>query len=571
MMMVFTGDILRFEETVKRTSKKGSKSLSPSTKVNKYFVTLSRVNTNIGGVGLLTYDLVAFRLRGLIPSCTLFIITERHKNDVDIHFHIIILPTFAEALSKNSYVDQIGALFPEFKGPQVNVQGIKDIRALVAYMLKDIHISEVVEFIASKGKRDKTPNIWTNKFKTLKNQLKKDPAWATGVKIESILHFRSFDQWKLASLHNRDWAVKKRIPSSQAWSISRNLMPCVKVMEPYMNLLEIEPSGVWDNPDVYLDLMLKYQLDSDHIVMLVSALYALLIRDGYYPLLVKIKGTIIQGRPNTGKTRIFTALIKFFKCPVFFFVGARVNDFTGYHPSDKPIIVFDDVFGTGKQATSKGLKSMQSWSKSTLLRLLAHEPLKIDVKYKTPVEVYPTQCFVITNDKFLFQLHEVESNLKARIKLVCLPDSSRALWAEISEEDLKYLIIFVLTDLKAELEFESLKAFVDYGFNYVVKRLTPWEHVKRPNSTELYEALPYHEGINLENTDQKGSDIHKSDFHFPKNPQKTLELEENYYSDPYKVQTALRQFEDALYRLREEEKEKAVAKLKQDFAKDSDK
>ena len=51
----------------------------------------------------------------------------------------------------------------------------------------------------------------------------------------------------------------------------------------------------------------------------------------------------------------------------------------------------------------------------------------MDVKYKTPVEVYPTQCFVITNDKFLFQLHEVEANLKARIKLVCLPDNSRAL------------------------------------------------------------------------------------------------------------------------------------------------
>jgi hypothetical protein len=106
--------------------------------------------------------------------------------------------------------------------------------------------------------------------------------------------------------------------------------------------------------------MLKYQLDSEHIVILASAIYAILIRDGYYPLLVKMKGTIIQGRPNTGKTRMFTALIKFFKSPIFFFVGARVNDFTGYHPSDKPIIVFDDVFGTGKQATSKGPKAIQS-------------------------------------------------------------------------------------------------------------------------------------------------------------------------------------------------------------------
>jgi hypothetical protein len=72
-----------------------------------------------------------------------------------------------------------------------------------------------------------------------------------------------------------------------------------------------------------------------------------------------MKGTIIQGSPNTGKTRIFIALMRFFKFPVFFFVGARVNDFTGYHPTDKPIIVFDDIFGTGKKR-SKGAKASQT-------------------------------------------------------------------------------------------------------------------------------------------------------------------------------------------------------------------
>ena len=154
-MIVYTGDIL----INKAVKKKGSKPLSASTKVNKYFVTLSRVNTNMGGAGLLTYAMIASRLHTLIPACTIFTVTERHTNSADIHFHIMILPTFAEALSKNSYVDQIRALFPEFKGPQVNVQGIKDMRALVSYFLKDIHMSEIVEFLATKGKRDKTPNI----------------------------------------------------------------------------------------------------------------------------------------------------------------------------------------------------------------------------------------------------------------------------------------------------------------------------------------------------------------------------------------------------------------------------
>lgn len=137
----------------------------------------------------------------------------------------------------------------------------------------------------------------------------------------------------------------------------------------------------------------------------------------------------------------------------------------------------------------------------------------------------------------------------------------------MTEEDLKYLIIFVLTDLKAELEIESLKAFMDYGFNYVVKSLTPLEHLKRPNSTELYEALPYRERMDIQSEDQKGLDAQKSiDFHFPKDPEKTLRLEEKYYSDPYKVQSAVRQFEDMLHTLREDQKKEAVAKLKRDFA-----
>lgn len=157
-IMVFTGDIL-MDKAVKKTSKKGSKPLSASTKVNKYFITLSRVDTNMGGAGLLTYEIIASRLHTLMPACTIFTVTEHHTNSADIHFHIMVLPTFAEALSKNSYVDQIRALFPEFKGPQVNVQGIKDIKALVTYFLKDIHMSEVVEFLATKGKRDKTPNM----------------------------------------------------------------------------------------------------------------------------------------------------------------------------------------------------------------------------------------------------------------------------------------------------------------------------------------------------------------------------------------------------------------------------
>ena len=136
----------------------------------------------------------------------------------------------------------------------------------------------------------------------------------------------------------------------------------------------------------------------------------------------------------------------------------------------------------------------------------------------------------------------------------------------MTEDDLKYLIIFVLTDLKAELEVDSLKAFVDYGFNYVVKRLTPFEHLKRPNSTELYEALPYRERMDIQNEDQRRSGTRNSDFHFPKSPEKTLQLEEKYYSDPYKVQSAVRQFEDKLHGFREEQKKEAVAKLKRDFA-----
>ena len=549
---------------VMRIQTSNKSTLAASTKVNKYFITLSRIHLNIGDTGPLTYKMVATRLYTLIPTCAIFIVTEPHKGHVDVHFHILVLPYFREALRKNTYKPELEDLFPEFPGPACNIQGVKNIKATFRYFLKGIHISEVVEFVATNGKRTKTPNIWTNRYKTLKKELNKTPEWATAVKIESILHFRDYDKWKLSSLANTDWSVKKSTPSSHAWLISRRLVPFVKVLEPFMNKLVESTDGKWTNYDQFLVIAVKYQLTSDHMTIFSSVLYAILIRDGYFPLLVKIKGTIIQGSPNTGKTRIFIALMRFFKFPVFFFVGARVNDFTGYHPTDKPIIVFDDIFGTGKKK-SKGAKASQTWSKGVLLRLLAHEPIKLDVKYGVPVQVSPTQCFVVTNDEFLFQLSPVEANLKARIKLVCLPEHSQSLWADITSRDIEYLVIYTLNKLLIELGDTESKNNIDYGFNYVVKSLPPVAHLDNPHSPDLYKALPYNKDLHSSSVNNRNSSAMDPsltvDYIYPKNATKLKALEEKYSSDPYLVQKALDHFQGWDIPLNANEKKQVLEKL----------
>lgn len=545
-----------------------NRTISASTKVNKYFITLRRIQLNIGDTGPLTYKMVATRLHTLIPTCAIFIVTEPHKGHTDFHFHILVLPYFREALRKNTYKSKLEDLFPEFPGPACNIQGVKNIKATITYFLKGIHMSEIVEFVSTNGKSNKTPNIWTSRYKTLKKELKKRPAWATAIKIESMLHFRDYEKWKLSSLENTDWSVKKSTPSSHAWLISRRLVPFVKVLEPFMNKLIDSPDGKWTNYDEFLVIAVKYQLTSDHIIIFSSVLYAILIRDGYFPLLVKIKGTIIAGKPNTGKTRIFMALMRFFNFPVFFFVGARVNDFSGYNPSDKPIIVFDDIFGTG-QKRSKGAKASQTWSKGVLLRLLAHEPIKMDVKYGVPVQVAPVQCFVVTNDKFLFQLSPVEANLKARIKLVCLPEYSQCLWADITSRDIEYLVIYTLNKLLIELGDVESKNSIDYGFHYVVKSQPPIAHLDSPNSPNLYEALLYNKDLHSSDKSNRNSSVTDPrltvDFIHPKNPIELKALEEKYSKDPYSVQIVLDRFQDWKIPLNPNEEKQVLEKLEKDL------
>ena len=335
-----------------------------------------------------------------------------------------------------------------------------------------------------------------------------------------------------------------------------------------MTMLTNDSNSKWSSYDEFLVIAVKYQLSSDHITALSSVIYAILIRDGYFPLLVKIKRTIIQGKPNTGKTRMFIALMKFFKFPIFFFVGSRVNDFSGYHPSDTPIIVWDDVFGTGKRGL-KGSKAAQTWSKGALLRLLAHEPINIDVKYSTPVQVTPAQCFVITNDEFLFQLNPTEANLKARMKLICLPPHSQALWANMSSEDMEFVIMYTLSKLLIDLGDAESKRSIDYGFHYVVKRLPPMAHLNDPHSPDLYAALPYNKDLHSSDADARNSGaMHPSiavDYIYPKDVDKLKELEEKYSSDPYSVQATLQRFQGWHSPLGDNEKKHVLTKLEQDL------
>lgn len=67
--------------------------------------------------------------------------------------------------------------------------------------------------------------------------------------------------------------------------------------------------------------------------------FGLLMREDYAPRKTKSKSLIIAGAPNTGKTSILKALGKFLDPCIFYTVGNRKDDFTGFNIPDKPLII----------------------------------------------------------------------------------------------------------------------------------------------------------------------------------------------------------------------------------------
>jgi len=77
------------------------------------------------------------------------------------------------------------------------------------------------------------------------------------------------------------------------------------------------------------------------------------------------------------------------------------------------------------------------------LKVLAREPIKVDVKYGAPVDVVSDYNVILTNDFTLMQVDPADSNLRARIKLIYLPGGI-AKWCDVTQREMEVLLLTVL-------------------------------------------------------------------------------------------------------------------------------
>ena len=183
------------------------------------------------------------------------------------------------------------------------------------------------------------------------------------------------------------------------------------------------------NPEAYPKKEFKrickaYGIERIHLQALTHVIYGLLIREGFVKLVMKIRRLIISGSPNTGKTRMFTMLKIHLGDWLFYDMGTRRNDFTGYIPKNKPIILIDDNLGT--QGASLAMSSRINIPdfqtiKPTIIKVIRGEEFPGDVKCLEVIIVKAAYAVIISNNPLLFRTYAVDQNLAARGRLIHFP------------------------------------------------------------------------------------------------------------------------------------------------------
>ena len=371
------------------------------------------------------------------PNTKVLGVKEYHRTS-GYHFHFLIL---SQGIRKNTYKEDFRNLFSEFPGMTLDVQGVKSFRAAVDYILKQVRVPELFALHIGTGTGE---NIYSTEPIVF---------WLSPIQKKALVmlgDIRKFGSYDDFIQRNLDYAMlhgNKKAYITSIWNISQRLEVIENLFPTFFKNVRIQE---------YLDLCNKYQLSNNHIAYLRYVLYFLCIKDGYFPQEVKTKNLYVCGPPNVGKTSLLTKMTLTLKDPdVFYYVGSRPNDFTGYKPKAKPILVFDDVF----------VKDKIKWDTGLILKVLGHEKFKVDVKYDIPVTVLPRNVIIVSNRWDLFS--EVwERALRARLKLILFnKDTPIALWLNIEDEEFINLCGFVLEDLTATIN-TPLAHFIKYGFMY---------------------------------------------------------------------------------------------------------
>ena len=94
----------------------------------------------------------------------------------------------------------------------------------------------------------------------------------------------------------------------------------------------------------FLSLVKKYRLSGTHIKVLILILHFLCLKENFKGInpKAKYKNLYLGGPPSCGKTSLLSLFSKTYGDSLFYQVGDRGRDFTGYYSSLNPIIIFDD-------------------------------------------------------------------------------------------------------------------------------------------------------------------------------------------------------------------------------------
>ena len=272
---------------------------------------------------------------------------------------------------------------------------------------------------------------------------KLDPTLRDACIIAIILSYNSYELFRVKETYLGLSSVSQPAKYKQMWELRRRLIIPEKIID---RILSISCSR-----EIYLQLVKKHSVRDGHQNALTLILFFIYLKEGGAKIAIKAKNLILRGHPNSGKSRLIAKFIKLYGSKLFHFVGERSNDFTGYRRALSPILVWDDAL----------FYPRINWRIGVLLKLFAHEPHLVDVKYRIPIWIVPTSHIILTNYD-LFYLPE-HSNLLSRVHKITLGPKDNCSWSEISDKDFELILGFLLNDLIFNLEDKAYADLINYG------------------------------------------------------------------------------------------------------------
>jgi len=201
--------------------------------------------------------------------------------------------------------------------------------------------------------------------------------------------FDTLTEWRQEAIVNTKLFLTKKSLCEDIWVLRQEIVARIELDAPLEKIKNFAHEKEIEDIDLlglYGKLVKEKKLPSVQLSALSHFLFFLKVRAGELDMPTKAKNILVHGPPNVGKTSLLTRLRKILGRDLFYFVGARPDDFSGYHRGKRPLLVFDDLF-----------RGPSKWGIHGLLKIFGNEKVRIDVKYGTPVVVDPCGRFILTN------------------------------------------------------------------------------------------------------------------------------------------------------------------------------